>query len=90
MDKAIFLGLLKRMSSPEYIVDLALMFDTLNELSSLSQTLQDRAITIVSADRLICSTIRRLETFRCTSDGSDLNSLEAQEAVNSLEFQNYN
>ena len=33
-DKATFLGLLRRMSSPEFIIDLALMFDTLNEFSA--------------------------------------------------------
>ena len=43
--------------------------------------LQVRAITIVSADKLIRRSIRRLETFRCTSG---LKSLEPQEAVVSL------
>ena len=81
--KHLMTGLLKRMRSLEFLTDLALMFDTLYELSNLSQMLQNREMTIISADKLIRRTIRRLETLQLTLGSK---SLEAQTAVHSLSF----
>ena len=82
-DRASFTGLLKRMGSPEFMTDLALMFDTLYELSNLSQMLQNREMTIITADKLIRRTIRRLETLQFTLGSK---SLEVQTAIHSLSF----
>ena len=82
-DRASFTGLLRRMRSPEFLTDLALMFDTLYELSNLSQKLQNREMTIISADKLIRRTIRRLEALQFTLGSK---SLEVQTAVHSLSF----
>ena len=79
-DRASFTGLLRRMRSPEFLTDLALMFDTLYELSNLSQMLQNREMTIISADKLIRRTIRRLEALQFTLGSK---SLEVQTAVHS-------
>ena len=82
-DRASFTGFLRRMRSPESLTDLALMFDTLYELSNLSQMLQNREMTIISADKLIRRTIRRLEALQFTLGSK---SLEVQTAVHSLSF----
>jgi len=38
-----FLGLLNRIRSPEFLVDFGVMYDALYELSSLSELLQNRS-----------------------------------------------
>ena len=62
-ERAMFNGMGKRIQSPEFLIDLGLMFDTLYELTSLSELLQHRGTSIIYADQMIKRTIRRLENF---------------------------
>jgi len=54
-------GLLRRLESPEFILDLGLMYDTLQEMSMLSLELQSRATTLQKAEHIIKRTIRVIE-----------------------------
>ncbi|KAI6651795.1 hypothetical protein LOD99_5042 [Oopsacas minuta] len=82
-DRAMFNGLEKRIRSPEFLMDLGLMFDTLYELSSLSELLQHRATSIMHADQMIKRTIRRLESLK---NNPGTKSLEAECAAKELQF----
>lgn len=57
-------GLHKKLCSPEFVMDLGLMYDCLNELSMLSLALQNRDVTLPQADRLIRRSIRRIEQIK--------------------------
>jgi hypothetical protein len=59
-----FKGLRSRLFSPEFICDLALMYDILQELSSLSLQLQKRSMTLAKADAEIKRSIRVLLSFK--------------------------
>lgn len=48
-EKQMYRGLLDRVQSPEFLCDLGLMYDTLLELSVLSQELQAPSITLLKA-----------------------------------------
>ena len=63
-ERAMFNGMGKRIQSPEFLIDLVLMFDTLYELSSLSELLQHRGTYIIYANQMIKRTIRRLENLQ--------------------------
>ena len=78
-----FNALEKRIKSPEFLVDLDMMFDTLNELSFLYELLQHRSISIMNADQMIKRTIRRLESLK-NNPGNK--SLEAEYAAKELHF----
>ena len=82
-ERATFNGMLKRIRSPEFLVDLGLMYDTLYELSALSELLQHRATTIIYADKMIFRTIRRLENL---IENGGTKSLEAECARMNLKF----
>ena len=82
-DRASFLGLLKRIRSPEFVVDLGLMHDALHELSSLSLLLQERGTSLLYADKLIHRSIRVLETMR---DKHGIKTREAMDAAEKLIF----
>ena len=58
VDQQMYSGLLTRVRSPEFLQDLSLTYDTLYELAALSEYLQNRRLTLVSADRAIRRTIR--------------------------------
>ncbi len=45
--------LLDRVQSPEFLCDLGLMYDTLHELSMMSQELQARSVTLLRAEHLL-------------------------------------
>ena len=62
--RSTFAGMLRRMQSPELLIDLGIMYDALFELSNLSLLLQDRGTSIVYADKLIHRTIQLLETLK--------------------------
>lgn len=49
-ERATYSGLLKRLCSPEFLIDLGVMYDALYELSLLSEILQKRTSTLVYAD----------------------------------------
>ncbi|XP_029342172.1 E3 SUMO-protein ligase KIAA1586-like [Acyrthosiphon pisum] len=72
-----YTGLYKKLGSPQFVLDLALMCDILKELSYLSNQLQSHAVTLLQSDQLIKRTIRVLESFK-TKDGEHV--LEAKEA----------
>lgn len=54
--RAKYSGLRKKLASPEFVLDLGLMYDCLNELSFLSTSLQNRSITLIEAQH-ICKEI---------------------------------
>ena len=76
-------GLHKKLCSPEFVVDLGLMHDSLNELSMLSLALQNREMNLPRADRLIRRSIRRIEHLK-EKPGQMM--LEAQSAAVALKF----
>lgn len=61
-----YIGLRKKLCSPEFVADLGLMHDTLEELGMLSEQLQSRNITVPEADKLIRRSIRRIEHMKDT------------------------
>jgi len=54
----------KRLESPEFILDLGIMYDLLQEISMLSNKLQLRRITLTKAEQSIKRTIRIIESFK--------------------------
>lgn len=52
-ERQMYRGLLDRVQSPEFICDLELMYDTLHELSLLSQELQSCSVTLLRAEHLL-------------------------------------
>ena len=60
------------------------MYDTLQELSNLSLLLQERGTSIIHADKLICRTIKVLETMK--EKGNGKKSMEAKSAAAQLRF----
>jgi len=63
-ERAKYSGMLKRMHSPQFLQDCALMHDTLDELSNVSELLQSRSMTLPRAHKLMLRCIRLLESFR--------------------------
>lgn len=61
---ATFLGLKRKLESPEFLLDLGLMYDILQELSVLSTELQSRITTLPRAEHLIKRTLRIIESFK--------------------------
>ena len=55
------IGLLKRLSSKQFVLDLALMYDALHELALLSESLQKGTTSLTYADRLINRSIRVID-----------------------------
>ena len=58
VDKAMYRGIMTKMEQEEFLCDLALMYDTLEEISHLSLNLQERGMTLTRADTLMRRTIR--------------------------------
>ncbi|XP_064421760.1 E3 SUMO-protein ligase KIAA1586-like [Latimeria chalumnae] len=77
-DRKTYEGLLKRISSKQFLLDLALMYDTLHELGLLSECLQKCTTTIVYADKLILRSIRFLRGLK---ERPGTKTLEAKVAV---------
>uniref|UniRef100_A0A3B4THP3 HAT C-terminal dimerisation domain-containing protein n=1 Tax=Seriola dumerili TaxID=41447 RepID=A0A3B4THP3_SERDU len=71
-------GLLDRVQSPEFICDLGLMYDTLHELSLLSQELQSRSITLLRAEHLLKRSIRVIQSFKESPGEKYSEALEAK------------
>ena len=57
-------GLNKRIQSPEFLLDLALMYDVLFKLSELSESLQNRSMNTVKADRCVKRAMRSIESLK--------------------------
>lgn len=82
-----YIGLYKKLGSPQFVLDLALMCDILKELSYLSNQLQSHTITLLQADQFIKRTIRVIESFK-TKDREHV--LEAKEAQIIMLFKTIN
>ena len=61
---AMYEGLNKRIQSSEFLIDLALMYDVLFELSELSESLQNRSMNIVKADRCIRRSMVSIQSLK--------------------------
>jgi len=59
-ERAQYKGMANKLSSTAFLLNLALMFDALEELSELSESLQADSITLPKATRLIS---RQIEVF---------------------------
>ncbi len=79
-EKQMYRGLLDRVQSPEFLCDLGLMYDTLHELSMLSQELQARSVTLLRAEHLLKRTIRVIHSFRESPGEKYSQALEAKES----------
>lgn len=77
-DRQQFRGLKAKLSSKEFLLDLALMHDCLSELSDLSLALQERDMTIPQAHKLLQRTIRVIASF---NDSPGEKVLEAEKSV---------
>jgi hypothetical protein len=62
-NSAKFKGLFDTLTSPIFLANLAIMQDALTEISRLSQLLQNRDVTLVTAHKLIEQTIKSLENM---------------------------
>lgn len=62
-----YIGLYKKLTSSEFVSDLALMCDVLYELSFLSLSLQNKDIKLLQADSKMKRSIRVIETFKYKS-----------------------
>ena len=82
-DRKTYEGLLKKLSSEQFLLDLALMYDTLFELGLLSECLQKRTTSIVYADKLIRRSIRSLQGLK---EKPGTKTLEAQNAIKKGKF----
>lgn len=81
-DRATYSGLSKNFSSSQFLLNLAIMYDVLAELSMLSESLQDRNTTIVYADKLIRRSIRFFESLEEKPGTKYLEALVAQNSGN--------
>ncbi|XP_039618182.1 E3 SUMO-protein ligase KIAA1586-like [Polypterus senegalus] len=77
-EKQMYRGLLDRVQSPEFLCDLGLMYDTLHELSLLSQELQARSVTLLRADHLLKCTLRVIHSFKESPGQKYSEALEAE------------
>jgi hypothetical protein len=82
-ERSMFRGLLNRIRSPEFLVDLGVMYDALYEFSSPSELLQNRSTSLVQADKFMRRTIRVLQSMK---EKSGTRSLEAKSAATQLQF----
>lgn len=76
--RAKYTGLRNHLRSTNFVHNLAILYDVLEELSSLSLRLQHRGSDILLADRAIKTTIRYLRSMK---NNKDVHSLEAETAV---------
>ncbi|XP_060781081.1 E3 SUMO-protein ligase KIAA1586-like [Neoarius graeffei] len=56
-EKAMYSGPMTKMETQEFLCDLGLMYDTLEEIAHLSLNLQERGMTLTKADKLMRRTI---------------------------------
>ena len=73
-----------KMEQEEFLCDLALIYDTLEEISHLSLNLQERGMTLTRADTLMRRTIRMVSSMiTCPGD-------RRQEALQAAEKHEFN
>ena len=82
-DKAMYRGLMAKMETQEFLCDLVLMYDTLEEIAHLSLNLQGRGMTLTQADKLMRRTIRIISSMM-TVPGD-----KSQEALTATERQEF-
>lgn len=78
-------GLRKKLACPEFVLNLGLMCYCLNELSFLSNSLQNRSITLIKAQQHINRSIRVLISFK---DLKGQYMTKATKAVSNMSFKN--
>ncbi|KAF4529208.1 hypothetical protein B566_EDAN011454 [Ephemera danica] len=61
-------GVVKKLSSPEFVSNLGVMYDVLSELSILSEELQNNSMTLCKADNAVQRTICVLEARKFNID----------------------
>lgn len=76
-------GLAKKLASVQFVADISLMYDILQELSTLSLSLQKNSMTLDQADRLVKRTIRVVQSFK---DNPGEHVTEAVDAIDLMEF----
>lgn len=77
-ERAMYNGLIKRLTSIQFLFDLAIMYDILAELSLLSESLQSRKMTVVYADKIIR---RSIQFFEALKDKPGAKCLEVKRAA---------
>jgi hypothetical protein len=77
-EKAKFTGMVKKMENPNFITNLGLMFDALEELADLSLSLQKADVTLPAAIKLIA---RQVQVFTARKDCDSEYYAEACQAV---------
>ena len=82
-ERSTFSGLLKKITSTAFVLDLALLCDALQELSELSLDLQNRDISLMSANQKIENVVQIFD-LRITKPGTYYE--KALEAVSELSF----
>lgn len=82
-ERAMYSGLSKKLSSTEFLLDLAIMYDILAELSMLSEALQSQETTVIYADKLIRRSIQFFEVMR---EKPGTKTLEAKIAIKDGQF----
>ena len=83
-EKARFRGILSKFCTINFVKNLALMADVLNELTNLSETLQSRNTTLPKAHTLLNAYTKRIESL-VASPGE--HSIMAEQAEKAMSFQ---
>lgn len=81
-DRAMYEGLLNCITKVDFILDLAIMCDALQELSELSLELQSRDITLYSAQRKIRNQLLVFKERKVSSGPHYCEALKAEEELN--------
>lgn len=83
--RAKYIGLRNHLRSTNFVLNIAILYDVLEELSALSLRLQHRGSDILLADRDIQTTIRYLKSMK---ENKDVHFTEAETAVAQKCFKN--
>uniref|UniRef100_A0A2H6NIA6 DUF4371 domain-containing protein n=1 Tax=Micrurus carvalhoi TaxID=3147026 RepID=A0A2H6NIA6_9SAUR len=82
-----YLGMAARLENTNFITDLALMIDILNEISLLSNALKASKIDIIKAEKLV---IRSIKAFEMLRKGKGAYEKNVDELITSDTFKNIN
>jgi hypothetical protein len=63
-ERSKYKGLLQRLRSPQFLIDLGLLYDVPQEISLLSLELQKRSTTLFTADNLVKRTVRVIQSMK--------------------------
>uniref|UniRef100_A0A6P7H088 E3 SUMO-protein ligase KIAA1586-like n=1 Tax=Diabrotica virgifera virgifera TaxID=50390 RepID=A0A6P7H088_DIAVI len=81
-ERSMYCGLSRQLSSLQFLLNLAIIYDILAELPMLSEALQNRETTVVYADKLIRRSIRFFETLKETPGTKSLEAYIAEKDGN--------